>query len=241
MKPSKFNILTASKDEPGKYLLYNTLHDHRVLFDDPDLNPAILFDKIANRFPLTPKEQGAVPELLEMGLLLEDADDEQKIFEDWYQSKIRERTDIMQVTILPTMACNLACDYCFENEVREGGVMKPETVSKTIAYLKRRVERVRPKTLHIHFFGGEPMLQPETLKRIAREIHEFAKPLGIPLSLGMITNGVLLTPEFIDEIRSPSTATARRTTKSGYVTIGAALSTRFTAIWPPYTRSAGDG
>ncbi len=200
MKPSKFNILTASKDDPGKFLLYNTLHDHRVLFDDPELNPAILFDKIQNRFPLTPKEQEAVPDLLGMGLLLEDETDEQKIFEDWYHTKIRERTDIMQVTILPTMACNLACDYCFENEVREDGVMKPETVAKTIAYLKRRVERVKPKTLHIHFFGGEPMLQPETLKRIAREMHAFTEPLGIPLSLGMITNGVLLNSEFVGEM-----------------------------------------
>lgn len=200
MKPSKFNILTASKNEPGKYLLYNTLRDHRVLFDDAELNPVILFDKIQNRFPLTAKEQEAVPDLLDMGLLLEDEADEQKIFEDWYQTRIRERTDIMQVTILPTMACNLACDYCFENEVREGGIMKPETVEKAIAYLKNRIGRVEPRTLHIHFFGGEPLLQPETLKKIGKALFEYTSKRGIPLTLGMITNGVLLTPAFVNEM-----------------------------------------
>jgi uncharacterized protein len=44
------------------------------------------------------------------------------------------------------------------------------------------------------------MLQPETLKRIARELHAVTEPLGIPLSMGMITNGVLLTPEFVGEM-----------------------------------------
>lgn len=200
MKLSKFNILTQSKDEPGKYLLYNTLYDHRILFDDPELNPVIFFDKVREGRLLTPKEYAAAADLAEMGLLLEDGVDEQKLFEDWYQTRIRERTDIMQVTILPTMACNLACDYCFENEVREGGVMKPEMVDKTIDYLKRRVSKVQPKTLHVHFFGGEPLLQPETLKKIARALFEHTQALGIPLTLGMITNGVLLTPEFAAEM-----------------------------------------
>src|SRR5262245_64673173 len=126
-----------------------------------------------------------LPDLLDMGLVLEDKAEEQKIFEDWYQARIRERTDIMQVTILPTMACNLACDYCFENEVREGGVMKPETVEKTIAYLKSRVNRVRPETLHVHFFGGAPLLQPETLTQIGKALHEHTSKLGIALKLGM--------------------------------------------------------
>jgi uncharacterized protein len=200
MKPSKFNILAPSKDKPGTFLLYNTLYDHRVLFDDAEFNPVIFFDKLTGGCPLTAKEREIIPGLVEMGLVLEDDVDEQRLFEDWYQTRIRERTDIMQVTILPTMACNLACDYCFENEVREGGVMTPQTVDKVIAYLKRRVDRIRPETIHLHFFGGEPLLQPETLKRISRALHEQAASLGIPLTLGMITNGVLLTPQFVGEM-----------------------------------------
>lgn len=200
MKPSKFNILTQSNDEPGKYLLYNTLYDHRILFDDPDLNPVTFFDKLRDGAALTPKEREAASDLADMGLLLEDEVDEQKLFEDWYQTRIRERTDMMQVTILPTMACNLACDYCFENEVREGGVMKPETVDRVVSYLKRRISAVNPKSLHVHFFGGEPMLQPETLKKIARELHAFTQAQKIPISLGMITNGVLLTTDFVGEM-----------------------------------------
>ena len=108
MKPSKFNIITQSKDGAPIYLLYNTLRVHRVLFDDPELNPNIFFDKVQKNLPLTHKEAEAVPDLKEMGILLDDGVDEQKVFVDWYQNKIRERTDIMQVTILPTMACNLA-------------------------------------------------------------------------------------------------------------------------------------
>lgn len=200
MKPSKFNILTQAKDDPGRYLLYNTLHDHRILFDDPDVNPVIFFDKIKNRIPLTSKENAMVPDLEGMGLLLQDDFDEQKAFEDWYHTKIRERTDIMQVTILPTMACNLACDYCFENEVREDGIMKPETAEKTIDYLKRRLRSVRPSKLNMMFFGGEPLLHQTPIKLISKEISAFSQSLQITMDIGMITNGVLLTPEFVDEM-----------------------------------------
>ncbi len=200
MKPSKYNIVTHAENDPSKVLVYNTFRDHRVLFDDPELNPKILFEKVSQGLRLTEKEHAAVPELKEMGILLDDAVDEQKLFEGWYQNKIRERTDIMQVTILPTMACNLACDYCFENEVSENGIMKPETADKVVAYLQKRILSVKPKTLHVHFFGGEPLLNQPPIKKITKALWEFTQPLGIPLTVGMISNGVLLTPEFVDEM-----------------------------------------
>ncbi len=200
MKPSKFNIIGRSKEDPTKALLYNTLHDHRILFDDPQLDPEILFKKIRDKAPLNAREQEAVPDLKEIGVILEDDVDEHKIFEKWYQEKVRDRTDLMQFTILTTMACNLACDYCFENDVREDGILKEDTTEQIVSFIKKRIDRYGPKEIHFNFFGGEPLLNPKPIKKILKEIHPYALARGISTDVGMITNGVLLTPEFVDEL-----------------------------------------
>jgi uncharacterized protein len=201
VKTSKFNILARGKEDPSKALLYNTLHDHRILFDDPELSPEKLFDKIQNHLPLDPKEEEAASDLKEMGVLLDDDVDEQKVFEEWYDAKIRNQTDLMQVTILPLMACNLACHYCFENAVREKGKMSPEMTDKVVSWIQRRLWKFRPKKLHIHFFGGEPLLHTPPIKKITKALFETCEKLRIEMEMGMITNGVLLTPELVDELK----------------------------------------
>ncbi|QQR81482.1 MAG: SPASM domain-containing protein [Deltaproteobacteria bacterium] len=200
MKPSKFNIISSSKESPNKILLYNTLHDHRILFDDPELNPQILFEKLKNNFSMSEKESDVVSQLKEMGLVLDDEVDEQALFDSWYHEKIRERTDVMQVTILPTMNCNLACDYCFENDVRENGIMKPEMISQTIDWMTQRLTNIRPRELHMTFFGGEPLLHPKAIREISKSMWSVCESLNIEMAFGMVTNGVLLTPEFVEEL-----------------------------------------
>jgi uncharacterized protein len=200
MKPSKFNIMAQSKDEPGKVLLYNTFRDHRILFDDPKLDPRQLFRKLKAKTPLSAKEAQVVPELKEMGILLDDEVDELRLFENWYHNKIQERTDIMQVTILPAMGCNLACHYCFEKDVRERGLMTPETIAQVIAYLQHRIERIHPKHCHLTYFGGEPLLHPKAIKQISCALWQYCRDSRVNMEIGMITNGVLLTPEFVNEM-----------------------------------------
>ena len=200
MKLSRFNIIGRAKDDPNGYLLYNTLHDHRILFEDPDLNPERLFARIRDRLPLTEKEVGAADNLFEMGILVADDADERKVFEDWHHHKIRERVDRLQVTILPTMNCNLACRYCFENEVRQTQMMTPETADVLTQWLIRRIDRVRPETVHLTYFGGEPLLHPGPIRTISRMVGGHCQREGIPFEFGMITNGVRLTPEFVDEM-----------------------------------------
>ncbi len=201
MKGSRFNVLTRAQDDPTTYLLYNTLHDHRILFDDPELNPRRLLAKLKKNEPLNPKETETAEVLYEMGVLIDDDTDENKIFKEWYLEKIQERTDYMQITILPTMKCNLACDYCFENDVREYERLTPERTEQLIRFLKARVKTVRPKTFHITFFGGEPLTHPEAVKDISRQMWEYCENFpDVTMEIGMITNGVFLTPEFVDAL-----------------------------------------
>ncbi len=200
MKRSKFNLISRSKNNPSQYLLYNTLHDHRILFDENFLNPYDLFEKIEMRMPLGSAEQEVLASLKEMGLVLEDDVDEQKLFDTWYATKIHSRRDIMQITVLPVMSCNLACHYCFENDVRQTGLMKPEIISESIEWMTRRLESVHPQKFHLVFFGGEPLLHPRAIRQMMKELSGVCNRLGIEQEAGMVTNGVLLKPELVDEL-----------------------------------------
>ena len=200
MKLSRFNLVTRAISEPSKGLLYNTLQDHRILFDDTQINIESLLHKISNKFILNDSELECAEQLKEIGIVLDDEVDEIKIFEQWYNDKIRYRNDLMQVTILPAMNCNLACHYCFENEVRQNGLMKPEIVEQTISYLHHKLKEVRPKNFHLVFFGGEPLLHPKAIEKITKEVSALCKNMAIEFEMGMVSNGVLLREEFVNEL-----------------------------------------
>ena len=92
-------------------------------------------------------------------------------------------------TILPTMACNARCVYCYE----EGAVpisMTPETADQVVRYIldSRRGDRVR-----LAWFGGGPLLRPEIIDRVCQGLRD----AGIDYRSSMVSNGSLITPEII--------------------------------------------
>ena len=92
-------------------------------------------------------------------------------------------------TILPTLACNARCFYCYEEGMPQP-TMSPETVEQTIRYLIRN----KPDgEMQLSWFGGEPLLRPDVLDRIS----EGLKAAGINFVSSVVTNGSLITPEII--------------------------------------------
>ena len=125
MKPSKFNIISHAKDEPSRSILYNTLHDHRVLFD-ADLNPEIFLEKVAKGYPLTSQENEVARDLQEMGLILEDNVDEQQAIRRLKQGDIsgleflvlRFQLKAVRTAYLITRDLELAEDVVQESFIR---------------------------------------------------------------------------------------------------------------------------
>ena len=60
----------------------------------------------------------------------------------------------MRLTLVPTIACNLRCPYCFEKS-KPKGVISNETCDKIIDFIKRDK---RNPCLDLNWFGGEPLL-----------------------------------------------------------------------------------
>ncbi len=95
--------------------------------------------------------------------------------------------------------CNLACKYCFAggdygNVSREK--MSPEVAKKAVDFLlKTSPQR---QNYEIDFFGGEPLLNMETLEKVTAYVRQKEAETGKKIKLTLTTNGVLLSDKIID-------------------------------------------
>ncbi len=102
-----------------------------------------------------------------------------------------------------TQDCNLACEYCFAGK-KTKNKMTFETAKKCVNFLVDQCKNAKKeelnggrKTISISFWGGEPLLEWELLKKIVLYTKSVT-PKGTHIIFGGTTNGVLLTPEKFD-------------------------------------------
>ena len=95
-------------------------------------------------------------------------------------------------------ACNLKCVYCFADGGAYGGKavqMRPEVARQAVDWVLEQCRFVGRS--HINFFGGEPLLNFPLIKEVVRYARERGETLGVQVTFGITTNGVLLTDEVI--------------------------------------------
>jgi uncharacterized protein len=95
-------------------------------------------------------------------------------------------------TVVLTLACNLACPYCFEGDFRDGSEM-PGPVARLLVDTIVRERIARGRDVEIRFYGGEPLVALPLLTRIATALQAAARAAGTRFSFGLVTNGTLLT------------------------------------------------
>src|SRR2546426_10525457 len=163
MQPSKFNLRVALP-ESGEVFLMNTLTDAQLIVSD---DIAGLLDRLSSEPEslapelLDPDSREALVTLTEHGFIVpsREADDQalDKFFTDY-----REDTEQLRVTVLTTLQCNFACDYCFQGDHgdynKHAEKMSMETCGRVAGWIEERVAQLHPKRLTITFFGGEPLL-----------------------------------------------------------------------------------
>ncbi len=91
------------------------------------------------------------------------------------------------VVLLPTLECNLQCDYCFEQHPR--GRWDEATTDRVLDDIVELAERRRVDHLRLHWQGGEPLLLGEERLSAALEgARARAARAGIELEQSMQTN-----------------------------------------------------
>lgn len=95
--------------------------------------------------------------------------------------------------------CNLACTYCFA----DGGTYRDERRNMSFETAKAAIDMLvdmsgKRRNLEVDFFGGEPMLNLDTVKRTVYYARSLEEPKGKRFRFTITTNAYKLTDEDID-------------------------------------------
>ncbi|HSL86669.1 MAG TPA: radical SAM protein, partial [Bacteroidales bacterium] len=134
--------------------------------------------------------------LIDNGFLVPENIDENKRAEYLHQSM--HRTDMLHLILMPTEACNFRCTYCYESFTR--GRMNKETVNGVKELVRSRAKTL--SSLHISWFGGEPLLEIDLMEELTRAFQEIAAANDIEYSADISTNGYFLNQDVFERLLS---------------------------------------
>ena len=186
--PSRFNFTYRRKENEN--VIYNTFSKALLILNEKEY---IQYETLSFTDPEL-KEQ-----LKENGVLLEDSFDEMG-FLKYFHYKTKFSNETLYLTVAPTLDCNFACPYCYEN--RRKGRMSPDVQDAIITFIEDAAKR-GTKVIDLSWYGGEPLLYPDIIEDLGRRILVAAKKNSCSIRSHMVTNGYLLTPkivELLDEI-----------------------------------------
>jgi uncharacterized protein len=212
MQPSAFNVRVPLPDGAGVFLM-NTFSDAQAVVPPEVLG---LLDRLdaakddlaaADRVltSLSADEREALHELTENGFVVAARDAERRAVEAYFRD-VRQSTDTLRVTVLTTLQCNFACDYCYQGDHGDWNTfaekMSPETAARVGDWIEARLDEVRPNKLSLMFFGGEPLLNVPVMYYLADRASIASRQRGIPMTISVVTNGLLLTREIVQRLLS---------------------------------------
>ena len=160
MKFTSFYIRKYTTD--GEMILFNTFSGKIVKVTQEYV--AIVENMINKKH--FPEDNSYVYERLNnAGFITDDTIDEFKIADTYLEMQLNQRKTLC-ITIMPTEDCNFRCVYCYETH--KEGSMDEMTITNTIKYIKERIPEIN--ALSIAWFGGEPLLELDIIKRISQEL-----------------------------------------------------------------------
>lgn len=185
MKLSKFNIPFIYNE---KFFVYNSFRNsfaevsksvweaisEKVLWNDKDFS------------------KNLISTLTYGGFLVSDDKDEIAVL------KVRNRRGRydqfrLGVTVAPTLKCNFQCQYCFQEISCCKELSQIDFVDKVCDFILDHLGG--KKELGICWYGGEPLLEIDTIKKISERILKVTDLLGIDYNADIISNGYLMTPD----------------------------------------------
>jgi radical SAM protein with 4Fe4S-binding SPASM domain len=115
-------------------------------------------------------------------------------------------TDFVNLSILPTNACNFSCSYCYSVKGRSTRTIEFPAVENMIRWFVSMERGSTPPLFITIFGGGEPMLCWDKVVRPAIELTETLRmDYESKINLNLITNGSILPSDFIEVCKRSKT------------------------------------
>jgi len=119
------------------------------------------------------------------GFLREEGADEVAEIRDRFW-RARGETPVV-ITLTTTMECNLGCYYCYEE--RSGASLSSADVPSIVAFARERVANRAARTLHVDWYGGEPLLNRPFVEAASQALQDMCSQAGVEYAASVITNG----------------------------------------------------
>jgi len=203
MQPSIFNkvVPLAGRDD---IFLMNTFTDAQLVVSRDVVD---LLDRVGTTPDLArtldDPERSALRDLIEHGFIVKDRATERKALNRFFHD-VREDTSELRLTLLTTLQCNFACDYCFQGDHGDYNLraekMSMATAHRLCEWLEMKLDELGSSQFSLTFFGGEPLLNQPVMFETAERLWRATQDRGVEMRTNVITNGLLLTPEVVDRL-----------------------------------------
>jgi uncharacterized protein len=166
-------------------------------FPDFNTEEALASDTIRGRFSEEEVRDSVreIQELIDEGLLFT------KPIPTGEEPRMRGEPVIKAMCLHAAHDCNLSCAYCFASEGQYSGersLLSYETGRKALEFLIARSGNRR--FLEVDFFGGEPLLNWDTVLRLVSYGRQLERESGKVFRFTVTTNGMLLEPEMTEAL-----------------------------------------
>ncbi len=119
-----------------------------------------------------------------------------------YNADLKHNAPIKAMCLHVSHDCNLRCKYCFADEgkyhTEKRELMSVETGKRAMDYLVEHSGNRR--NLEVDFFGGEPLMNFNTVKAVVEHARELEKKHDKVFRFTITTNGILLSDDKLDYI-----------------------------------------
>ncbi len=193
---------------PGEHVLYDVVADRYAGVDDRMLGA---IERWRTAAPADDAERDAQAALAEAGFLVDGAAADDARLAEHLRRSSDGMPGTLYLTWMPTLACNLACTYCFQKDHPATGHMSAETEAAALAWALGRVDAAGLRRLVVHYIGGEPLTRRDHLLRTAAAFSAAMAGRGGTFEWELTTNGVGLDPAFVDAMRAHGPGTVKLT------------------------------
>lgn len=191
MKQSNYNLYIP---HGGFTIVYNTYIDRFLGIS----NSIADFLKKQNLDDLKIQSPSVFQKMVNLRMLVDDDKDElTELKKNYLDAKYNNRK--LYFMIYPTQDCNLKCWYCYESH-KKGTKMSQDVMASVQKYVENAIEANEFDSLHLAFFGGEPLLNfSKVACPLAHDIKQKCEKAGKSFSSFFVTNASLITQEMINK------------------------------------------
>ena len=204
---SRYNYFAPWRD--GYYLAYNASSGAVALLTEENyhaLQGLLLKVRDQHTEQLNPEEQKLLDQL-KYGKFVQPTEPSELDILRFESQRAKYDASSLGLVIAPTMACNMACVYCYETT--RVGRMTADTATAMVNFVEKQAKDL--KDLSVTWYGGEPLLALDIVEELTNRILSVTEKNNVKYSAMIVTNGYLLDQPTVDRLRRLSVTSAQVT------------------------------